>query len=261
LEAVLPIRVEVRNLAGRLGEVCLDPGHATAWDLASQVHLNFPLPCGVLWKLAIENELVTDKNIPIVENSVVTCVKLVPAAHEQIGVVSQVEQLLLTGASVDDLSLQSHLMWNTLESVTFGSRFNQSIADVTLPSGLQSLTFGRRFNQSMDHVTLPSGLQSLTFGVLFNQSIGDVTLPSGLQSLTFGNNFNQSMDNVILPSGLQSLTFGQFFNQSIDNVTFPSGLQSLTLHAWYNQSIGHVTLPCGLQVIYVEDGMMRLPGH
>ena len=33
-----------------------------------------------------------------------------------------------------------------------------------LPSGLQSLTFGSGFNQSMEKVTLPNGLQNLTFG-------------------------------------------------------------------------------------------------
>ena len=37
---------------------------------------------------------------------------------------------------------------------------------------LQSLTCGSRFNQSMDNVTLPSGLQSLTFGEEFDWSIG-----------------------------------------------------------------------------------------
>ena len=68
---------------------------------------------------------------------------------------------------------------------------------------LQSLTFGREFNQSMENVTLPSGLQSLTFGYAFNQSMENVVLPSDLQSLTFGVMFNQSMDNVTLPSGSQ----------------------------------------------------------
>ena len=33
-----------------------------------------------------------------------------------------------------------------------------------LPDSLQSLTFGDDFNQSLRHVVLPSDLQSLTFG-------------------------------------------------------------------------------------------------
>ena len=132
------IRVEVRNLAGRLGEVFLDPGHATAWDLVSQLHLLFPLPREIFWKLAIEDELVIDKSMQIFMNSVVTCVKYVPAMHEQKNVISQVEQLLLNGRSVDDLPLESHLIWQTLQSLTFGYYFNQSMDNDLLPICMKS---------------------------------------------------------------------------------------------------------------------------
>ena len=91
----------------------------------------------------------------------------------------------------------------------------------TLPNSLLSLTFGDRFNQSMENVTLPNGLQSLTFGYDFNQSMHNVILPTHLKSLTFGGRFNQSMENVTLPNGLQSLTFGVHFNQSMDKVEIP----------------------------------------
>ena len=76
------IVVEVNSLAGRLGEIFLDPGHATAWDLASQVLSNFPPPCGMLWKLVMEDKLVTKKGIPITRNCAVTCVKHVLEMHE-----------------------------------------------------------------------------------------------------------------------------------------------------------------------------------
>ena len=51
-----------------------------------------------------------------------------------------------------------------IASIHFGATFNQSLADVTLPSSLQTLTFGDWFNQSLSGVTLPSSLQTLTFG-------------------------------------------------------------------------------------------------
>ena len=115
------------------------------------------------------------------------------------------------------------LVWNSLLDLPVDDELFNACEqhNLTLPSSLQSLTFGDGFNQSLDTVNLPSSLQSLTFGHVFNQSLDNVTLPSSLQSLTFGFNFNQSLDNVTLPSSLQSLTFGVDFNQSLDNVNLP----------------------------------------
>ena len=41
-----------------------------------------------------------------------------------------------------------------------------------LPRSLQSLSFGETFNQSLERVTLPSSLQSLSFGCKFDQKPG-----------------------------------------------------------------------------------------
>ena len=114
------IHVEIRGLPGKIGEVHLDPG-ATAWDLARQVHSNIRLPCGMFWKIAIENELVTDKGMPIIGVSEVTCVKYAPARHEQKKVVRQVQNLLCSGRSLDDLSWESHLVWKTLQRTQMAS--------------------------------------------------------------------------------------------------------------------------------------------
>ena len=54
-----------------------------------------------------------------------------------------------------------------------------------LPSSLQTITFGNGFNQSLKGVTLPSSLQKLIFGDEFNQSLKGVTLPSSLHELQF----------------------------------------------------------------------------
>eukprot|EP00435_Cladocopium_sp_Y103_P050236 s19_g15.t1 len=164
-------------------------------------------------------------------------------------------------------SLEQVTLPSTLQSLTFGYRFNQSLEQVTLPSTLQSLTFGYRFNQSLEQVTLPSTLQSLTLSYRFNQSLEQVTLPSNLQSLTFGHDFNQSLEQsltfgyrfnqsleqVTLPSNLQSLTFGYRFNQSLEQVTLPSNLQSLTFGYRFNQSLEQVTLPSNLQSLTFGD--------
>ena len=47
----------------------------------------------------------------------------------------------------------------SLQSLTFGDKFNQSMDNATLPSGLQSLTFGRDFEHLLDHTVLPNGIQ------------------------------------------------------------------------------------------------------
>ena len=202
-----PFQVEVRGLAGRLGVVSLGPGRVTAWDLVKQVHSEFQPPSGMFLKLVIDDEPLTEKDIVITSVSAVTCVKCSPAKDKQEDAVRAVELLLCDGRSLDALPLETHLIWNTLQSLTFGNHHGPGVF------------------QSMDNVALPSGLQSLTFGYGFNQSMDNVTLPSGLQSLTFGNNFDQRMDKMTLSSGLQSLTFVGRFNQRMDNVTLPSALQ------------------------------------
>ena len=137
---------------------------------------------------------------------------------------------------------------SALQSLTFGTYFNESLAQARLPSGLQSLTFGVWFNQSLENVTLPSGLQNLTFGDHFDQSLEHVTLPCGLQTLTFGGFFDQSLEKVELPRGLQHLAFGyDFRSHDLGNMTLPSGLQSLTFGALFNRSLEKVTLPSGLR--------------
>lgn len=42
---------------------------------------------------------------------------------------------------------------------------------VSLPSSLQSLTFGFSFNESLERVALPGNLRHLTFGNKFNRSL------------------------------------------------------------------------------------------
>ena len=104
----------------------------------------------------------------------------------------------------------------------------RNLDHVTLPTALRNLTFGRKFNQSLAGVNLPESLCALNFGKLFNQSLEKVALPCNLQQLAFvaDSCFDHSLEHVILPRHLQNLSLGTAYNQ---NFTFPANLQSLTL--------------------------------
>ena len=63
--------------------------------------------------------------------------------------------------------------------------------DVTLPSGLQTLSFGygSEFDQSLEQMTLPSDLQTLMCGSGLDQSLEKATLPSGFGTHLRGEDF------------------------------------------------------------------------
>eukprot|EP00435_Cladocopium_sp_Y103_P033618 s2736_g8.t1 len=155
----------------------------------------------------------------------------------------------LTFGSGFSQSLARVTLPSSLRTLTFGYSFDQSLEGVTLPRSLETLTLGSRFNKSLEGVPLPSSLETLTFGSRFNQSLEGVTLPGSLQTLTFGSGFDQSLERVTLPSSLQTLTFGDTFNQSLEGVTLPSSLQTLTFGHTFDQSLEGVTLPSSLQAL------------
>eukprot|EP00439_Symbiodinium_sp_Y106_P022221 s3802_g2.t1 len=169
------------------------------------------------------------------------------------------ETMSLTWYSGQDLNRGIQLP-SSLQSLTFGQYFDQSLEGIQLPSSLQSLTFGQYFDQSLEGIQLPSSLQSLTFGDYFNQSLEGIQLPSSLQSLTFGSGFNQSLEGIQLPSSLQSLTFGYEFNQSLEGIQLPSSLQSLTFRSEY-QSLEGIQLPSSLQSLTFDQSLegIQLP--
>ena len=162
-------------------------------------------------------------------------------------------------------SLQGVALPCGLQSLTFGAQFNSSLQGVTFPSSLKSLTFGQDFDQNLQGVALPNSLEILEFGMRFNQSFLGVTLPGSLKSLTFGFHFNQILpaawpsslqsltlgndfnQELAVPDSLQRLTFGAFSNCSVQEVTWPSGLQSLTFGQGFNRSLEGVRLPGSLQ--------------
>jgi hypothetical protein len=61
---------------------------------------------------------------------------------------------------------------------------------------LKSLSFRRDFNQSIDNVTLPTGLTTLSMGWDFNQSLDNVKLPIGLADREYLKHIHRSNQPV-----------------------------------------------------------------
>ena len=77
-----------------------------------------------------------------------------------------------------------------VKQLTFRDAFEDKVDDVAWPPSLQRLTpslqrltFGHRFNQTVDGFVWPASLQQLTFGYHFNQAIDGVVWPATLQQL------------------------------------------------------------------------------
>ncbi|GAM25538.1 hypothetical protein SAMD00019534_087130 [Acytostelium subglobosum LB1] len=130
-----------------------------------------------------------------------------------------------------------------LQSLTFGTYFDQTLDDRALPPSLTSLTFGGHFKQELKPGTLPSTLTTLKFGVIYNKQLMADVLPSSLTSLTLGDDFNQILLPGTLPSRLKTLVIGHMFNQKINRDVLPNGLEYITFGDALNQSIEFLNLP------------------
>lgn len=93
-----------------------------------------------------------------------------------------------------------------LRGLTFGKDFNYALP--ALPTSLQTLTFGAKFNRPIAKHVLPEGLMHLVFGAQYNQPISTEVLPSTLMSITLGPRFNHSLEKGVLPRSLTHITFG-----------------------------------------------------
>ena len=99
----------------------------------------------------------------------------------------------------------------------------------------RKLVFGSAFNQSLEQLTLPESLRSLAFGS-FKRDLKGVQFPPGLQELSFADSFNQSLHDVVLPESLLMLDLGYSFDQSLEGVRFQK-LSTLNLGEAFNQSM------------------------
>ncbi|CAN0528212.1 unnamed protein product, partial [Ectocarpus sp. 8 AP-2014] len=93
----------------------------------------------------------------------------------------------------------------SLQQLSFGDDFNQSIAEVVWSASLTQLSFGREFDQPVVGVVWPASLQQLSFGSAFNQPIVGVAWSASLKKLSFAHRFNQPIVEVVWPASLQAL--------------------------------------------------------
>ncbi|CAN0363910.1 unnamed protein product, partial [Ectocarpus fasciculatus] len=77
---------------------------------------------------------------------------------------------------------------------------DMSINAVSWPASLQQLSFGYYFNQSIVGAPWPASLHHLSFGDSFNQPIVGAPWPASLQQLSFGDSFNQPIFGVTWPA-------------------------------------------------------------
>eukprot|EP00435_Cladocopium_sp_Y103_P020263 s2513_g4.t3 len=145
----------------------------------------------------------------------------------------------------------------SLRNLTFGSRFNRSFQNLSLPDNLESLTFGEEFQHSLEHVIFPPMLRRLILGAQFHWSLKGVQFPDTLEELVLGTHFNSRIEGVAWPNSLQSLTFGRHFNQSLQNVDFPPNLRSLTFGHSFNQTLEGVSLPETLERLIFGDNFRQ----
>jgi hypothetical protein len=130
---------------------------------------------------------------------------------------------------------------------------------VTLPDGLESITFGSNFNQPLDKVVFPLGLKSVTFGECFNQSLEKVNIPPNLESITFGEGFNQNLDNVIFPESLHSISFGMQFTQNLHNAKFPKDMKKIVFENWKGNQLNFELKIDELMIGTIDEPLDNLP--
>ncbi|CAM9420406.1 unnamed protein product [Ectocarpus fasciculatus] len=147
----------------------------------------------------------------------------------------------------------------SLQQLSFGDDFDQSIVGAVWPVSLQLLSFGREFNQAIVGAVWPPSLLRLSFGREFNQPIVGVEWPVSLQQLSFGFQFNQPIVGVVWRASLQKLSFGCKFNQPITGAAWPASLQQLSFEGLFNQPIVDVVWPTSLKQLSFGDDYFNQP--
>ena len=185
--------VSVHCVAGSSFELDVNSAE-TGWEVAERIAAGVGHPAGLL--VLTSGGCVIDQRQLLLHqvqhNEIWYVVQQLGA-----GRVAMLWERLLEERTLSDVAALNETMSLTWPSTHW---LNQGIQ---LPSSLQSLTFGSSFNQSLDGIQPPSSLQSLVFGHAFNQSLEGTQLPSSLQSLTFIGAFNQSLEGIQIPSSLQ----------------------------------------------------------
>ncbi|CAM9431120.1 unnamed protein product [Scytosiphon promiscuus] len=158
----------------------------------------------------------------------------------------------------------------TLETLTFGYRFNRSLGPgcVRWPRGLKRLRLGAMWNRRLigGRDSWPASLEVLHFGTGFNKPLQGkegIGLPPSLREIHLGGVFDQPLEGVEWPPTLRKLTFSEYFNRSIEyvadgsGVSFPGGLQEMSFCGRFDQEIARVAWPEGLMSLTFGDKFNR----
>lgn len=167
-------------------------------------------------------------------------------------------------------SIPSLLRWPCpIQIILFSDDFNEQLyrEDFTSFSSLQSITFGRDYNQSLDARVLPSTVTELVFTdeSSFDHSFQPGALPLALRKLILGQAFNQALEPKLsddqlesedaFPVSLQELFLGYSFDQPLISGGVLSRLTNLTyldLGLSYNHPILVGALPASIQVLHFD---------
>lgn len=122
----------------------------------------------------------------------------------------------------------------SLETLSFGSHFNQPIAKVAWPVSLRHLFLGHRLDQSLARVAWPAGLQRIEFGYNFDQPIEVVVWSCHLETLRFGSSFDQPIFHSTWLPRLVELSLGKEFDQQVIGVAWPPSLRRLSFGRRFN---------------------------
>ena len=172
--------VSVHCLAGSSFELDVNITE-TGWEVAERIAAEVGHPAGLL--LLTSGGCVIDQRQLLLHQ--VQCDEIWYVVRQLgAGRVAMLWERLLEEKTLSDVAALNETM-----SLTWYSRQRLADLGIQLPSSLQSLTFGSGFNQRLEGIQLPSSLQSLTFGYNFfnNQSMESIQLPSGLRSFTSRN--------------------------------------------------------------------------
>lgn len=142
---------------------------------------------------------------------------------------------------------------DSLEALSFGDHFNESLVGVRWPPLLQRLHLGFFFNTEIKRVEWPGSLEWLAFGDSFDQCLEGVRWPDCLKRLTFGLRFNKPIERVALPKSLRRLAFGKSFNQRIDCVEWPVSLEELEFGSFFDMPVENARWPTSLRRLSFGD--------
>lgn len=118
----------------------------------------------------------------------------------------------------------------------FAFTFCQSLASITIPSGITSVGINAFQNcSSLTSIVIPSEMTSIGNASFYNcNSLARVTIPSGITAIG-DNTFNgcYSLASIVIPSGVTSIGTYAFFNcYSLAIVTVPNGVTSINNNAF-----------------------------